>query len=76
MLKSIQKVMWMLVTVAVFNSIAEAKIAQGLLRSSDIESFVFDEHMGGIYPVAVGGIRLQVLDHDLENARNILELDS
>ena len=66
----------MLVTVAVFNSIAEAKIAQALLSSHDIESFVFDEHMGGFYPVAVGGIRLQVSDLDLENARSMLESES
>lgn len=63
----------MLVTVKVFESLVEAKMAQDLLRSHDIESFVFDEHMGGFYPIAVGGIRLQVSNHDLKKARTILE---
>jgi hypothetical protein len=64
----------MLVTVAVFNSLVEAKMAEGLLREHDIESFVFDEYMGGFYPLAVGGFRLQVSDHDFEKAKVILEL--
>lgn len=76
MLNCVQRVMWMLVTVAVFNSLVEAKMAEGLLREHEIESFVFDEHMGGFYPVAVGGFRLQVSNHDLVKARAILEPES
>lgn len=62
----------MLVTITVFNSLVEAKIAAALLQDHGIEGFVFDEQMGSFYTIAVGGFRLQVSDQDLEQAKTIL----
>ena len=62
----------MLVTIHTYQSLVEAKLAQGRLESHGITSFVADEHMGSFYPLGVGGFRLQVAEIDLEMAQEIL----
>jgi len=64
-----------LVTIATFHNEAEFLLARGRLESADIECFALDENMlriGGWHSHAAGGIRLQVLKDDYQDALAIL----
>ncbi|MFA0813278.1 putative signal transducing protein [Microbulbifer epialgicus] len=68
----------MLVTVASFSFPYEAQIAKAALESEGIKAFVADEHtinMQWLYSNAMGGVRVQVLEYDLESARLMLNQD-
>jgi hypothetical protein len=65
-----------LVTVAVFGTPAEAMIAKNRLEVDGIRALVADETIVGMawhLGSAVGGIKLQVAQHDAELALSILE---
>lgn len=63
-----------LVTVATYFNASEAHLARGLLAREGIDSFIFDENMGAVYPpLTVGGIKLKVRAADLERARALLD---
>ncbi|MGC2698392.1 MAG: DUF2007 domain-containing protein [Candidatus Angelobacter sp.] len=65
-----------LVTAAVFYNLHEADIAVGLLESCGVNCFLCDEHMHRVHPLTAevnGGIRLQVLEQDLEVAKELLK---
>lgn len=63
-----------LVTAGVYFNSSEAHLARDLLARAGIDSFIFDENMGTIYPsFAVGGIKLKVRAGDLEQARVVLD---
>jgi hypothetical protein len=62
-----------LVTIAQFHNVALTQLAAGMLRSAGIEVFVADEHMGTQYPLATGGVRLQVRAEDEARARLLME---
>lgn len=69
-----------LVTIARFISQPELDIARGYLESEGIPSWAPEEHLvgstGGLYGIAVGGMRLQVRARDAERAtRLIKEID-
>jgi hypothetical protein len=63
------------VTVAIFYSLPEADLAQALLESCGIESFLCDEniHRLGYYGGGLGGMRLQVAEEKLETAQELLK---
>ncbi|MCC9167662.1 putative signal transducing protein [Pontibacter harenae] len=65
-----------LVTIATYNDPTEAHILKGRLEAEGIVCFLGDEHIVGAHPfyaVAVGGVKLKVLENDAEEARTILE---
>jgi len=64
------------VTVARFNTVHEASFARARLAAGGIEAFVGDEYMGQIRPEmlpALGWVKLQVREADVEAARSMLE---
>ena len=65
-----------LATAATFYNLHEADIALGLLESCGVDCFLCDEHMHRVHPLAtdmIGGVRLQVAEHDLELAKELLK---
>ena len=65
-------------TVASFREPYHAHIAKGKLETEGIPAVVVDEHLVQIYWVlsqAIGGVKIQVSEADVERAREILELD-
>lgn len=70
----------MLTTVARFHDPIEAHIACGRLRAEGIDASVADDQLAVAnweWRLAVGGVRLQVVEDDVELARRILkELDA
>ncbi|HEU4415650.1 MAG TPA: DUF2007 domain-containing protein [Candidatus Angelobacter sp.] len=61
---------------AIFYNLHEADIAVGLLESCGVDCFLCDEHMHRVHPLTAeinGGIRLQVLERDLETAKELLK---
>lgn len=59
-----------------FHSIFEAEKTQTYLLEYGIESYIFKDDAGGMYPIHYGGfneIRLLVLDSDAEKAYEVLE---
>jgi Putative prokaryotic signal transducing protein len=64
------------VTVRHYRDLTEALVGRSLLESSGIPAWIADEHlvrMDWFYSNLVGGMRLQVDEHDEEAAREILE---
>jgi Putative prokaryotic signal transducing protein len=63
-----------LVTIATFLNIGEAKLAQGKLSSGGIEASVRDENAMNLHiGMAMWGIKLQVPDHQVVRALEILD---
>jgi hypothetical protein len=66
------------ITVATFDTSPEAHIAMGRLKAEGIECHLADEHLVQIdwlYSIAVGGIKLQVLPQQVDEALRILATD-
>lgn len=64
-----------LVTLQVFDTAIDAHILKNTLESEDIVCYIFDENIVTLNPLlnyAVGGIRLQVNEKDLDQAKAIL----
>lgn len=64
-----------LVTVAVFRDIPSAGLAQSILESAGITSFLDNQYTVGVnwlYSNALGGIKLKVINSSLEEATNLL----
>jgi hypothetical protein len=63
-----------LVKIAEFTDYIEAEMAKQLLADYEIEAVVTDENAANLYPISgVVGPELQVLEKDVERAREILE---
>ncbi len=66
-----------LVTIARFTSQPELDIARGYLETEGIPSWAPEEHLvastGGLYAIAVGGMRLQVKSRDAARATKLIE---
>jgi len=65
-----------LVTIATFQDTIKANIYKAKLQAAGIYSFLADENTVGInwlFSNAIGGIRLQVTEEDVENALYLLE---
>src|SRR6516162_4596743 len=63
-----------LVTIATFLNIGEAKLAQGKLSSRGIEASVRDENAMNLHiGMAMWGIKLQVPDHQVVRALEVLD---
>jgi hypothetical protein len=65
-----------LVTVRRYRDLAEAYVGRSLLESASIPAWIADENlvrMDWFYSNLVGGMRLQVDEHDEADAREILE---
>lgn len=64
-----------LVTIATYSNISELAIAKGRLEADGIACFVQDEltvQVYNFYEQAIGGVKLQVNEEDVETARQIL----
>ena len=64
-----------LATIATFVRLEEALVARGVLESAGVECFLADENMMRIawpYQLAIGGVRLQVLESDAGAASELL----
>ncbi len=67
-----------LVTVAAFSQAPEAYVAKGLLETEGIWAFVADEYTitaNWLYSLALKGVKLQVRESDVAEARRILNLN-
>ncbi len=67
--------MSVLIAIATYSNISELSIARGRLEADGIECFVQDEltvQVYNFYNQAVGGVKLQVKQEDVETARRIL----
>ena len=63
-----------LVTVANFHTLHEAEFAQTMLKSHGLASFVPDKHVASTgAPLSYGGVRLQVVESDVEKAKKLLK---
>ncbi len=62
-----------LVTVATFSTPMEATLAKQFLESEGIEAFLADEAMALQLSLAIGGVKLQVPETDVDRARQLLE---
>lgn len=65
-----------LITVQRLNTSIDARLLQSYLDSEGIESFIFDEFTVDLNPLisnAIGGIRLQVREEDLERALELID---
>ena len=60
-----------LVSVGTFRSMADARIAQGILDEAGIESMVRSDNAGGMYP-AIDGAYLLVRAEDVDRAEEAL----
>lgn len=68
-----------LVTVSRYLYEYEADLARSLLEEAGIECFITDQQFSNMnwgYALAIGGIRLQVRDEDLERSQQILGLQT
>jgi hypothetical protein len=66
-------------TIATFSKPEEAHLFRTRLEAAGIPAFVQDEHfiqMDWLYSNAMGGVRVQIADEDLEAARDFLSADS
>lgn len=59
------------ITLYVFSSAIEAQIAQEKLRENNIDSFLNDENVLGLDPVA--GVELKIFEKDKEVAEKIIQ---
>ena len=64
-----------LITIATYNTVAEAGLVRSLLEAEGIPAFLADEESMGLNFIgfAIGGVKLQVLERDAERARSLLE---
>lgn len=63
----------MLVTIATFHTSSEAHLWKELLEKEKIPCFLFDDAMSVNYSLAIGGIKLKVLEDYAEQARELLK---
>lgn len=62
------------VILSAYPTLFEAQIIQGLLESHGIQATVLDQHAGGLaVPNAMGGIKVQIMEQDAEEAIAILK---
>ncbi len=62
-------------TIATFSKPEEAHLLRMRLEAGGVPAYVLDEHLiqaDWFYSDAIGGVRLQVADHDVEAAREIM----
>ena len=67
-----------MVTIATFDFVTDAEIARGRLLAEGIRSDLVDQHLvqtDWLYSIAVGGIKLQVAEQDVERALAVLAHD-
>ena len=67
-----------MVTIASFSFPYEAQIARGKLESEGVPAVVADEHtinMQWLYSDAIGGVKVQVPGHFVDQARQVLGAD-
>ena len=69
----------MLITIANFPYPIDANLAMTRLEAEGIDCVLTNEHMASMnwyWPLAIGGVGLQVRDSDAERAAEILEGDA
>lgn len=68
-----------MITIATFSKPEEAHLFRTRLEAVGIPAFVQDEHfvqMDWLYSNAIGGVRVQIADDDLDSAKEFLAADS
>ncbi|WP_198157370.1 putative signal transducing protein [Candidatus Nucleicultrix amoebiphila] len=63
----------MLITIATFEYLGEAQLWKERLEAEGIPSFIFDEQMNSLYSIAIGGIKLKVLEEQAQEALKVLK---
>ena len=66
------------ITIATFDTMPDAHIALGRLQAAGIDGWLADENLvqtDWLYSIAVGGIKLQVEESDIEDAMRELSID-
>ena len=66
-------------TLATFSKPEEAHLLRGRLESGGVRAYVQDENlvqMNWLYSNAIGGVRVQISDEDIDEARSILRRDT
>ena len=61
-----------LVTIKVFNNSNDYNMAKAYLESADISCFAQNEFINQVYANAVGGVRMQVMEDQVEEAVALL----
>lgn len=61
-----------LITIATFGNIIDAQMALGKLENAGVKAVLFDENVGNLFNVLVGGIKLKIREEDKEEAIRIL----
>lgn len=61
-----------LITIATFGNVIDAQLALGKLESAGVKAVLFDENVGNLFNVLVGGIKLKIREVDKEEAIRIL----
>lgn len=67
-----------LITIATFSNVIDLHIIKGRLENEGIRCFIKDEYTitaNPLYDIALGGIKLQVEEKDVDTARKILNQD-
>ena len=67
-----------MITIATFDFLPQAEIVRGRLRVEGIHCQLVDQHLvqtDWLYSIAIGGIKLQVEEKDVERAEAILAHD-
>ena len=67
-----------LIVIAHYTFAHEAKIAQATLEAAGITAYIRDENhvqLNWLYDIALGGVKLQVEEQDVQAATAILEMD-
>jgi hypothetical protein len=65
-----------LVTIATFDQVAQARLAENALKDTGISAMISDENlvaMDWLLSSAVGGVKVQVWEEDVEKAVSVLE---
>ena len=60
-------------TIRTYVNAVEAEMARQVLENEGVRACVVDGHMGNMFHVAVGGVKLAVDEADVEKAIEILE---
>ena len=67
-----------MVNIKTFDTIIDANISMGRLKAEGIDCWLADEHIiqtDMLYIPAIGGIKLQVNEADVDKAQTILDTD-
>ncbi|MDF1535147.1 MAG: DUF2007 domain-containing protein [bacterium] len=62
-----------MITLSIHATVFEAEMVRSVLADAGIEAFILNPHAHELYPGVLGGVELQVMEHELEEAKKFLE---